>query len=75
MFAGILANDPKAEVWGIPWSRAAAAGPALRMNALAQGEASRGWATFWRKEGEKLEGAGPGSEKWRGAHRVDPHAT
>jgi aspartyl-tRNA synthetase len=60
VFANILANDPKAEVWGIPAKTGGSRAFCDRMNSWAQGEGQPGLGyIFWRKEGEKLEGAGP----------------
>ena len=60
VFAGILANDPKAEVWAIPAKTGGSRAFCDRMNAWAQGEGQPGLGyIFWRKEGDKLEGAGP----------------
>lgn len=60
VFANILANDPKAEVWAIPAKTGGSRAFCDRMNAWAQGEGQPGLGyIFWRKEGEKLEGAGP----------------
>jgi len=60
VFAGILANDPKAEVWAIPVKGGGSRAFCDRMNAWAQGEGQPGLGyIFWRKEGDKLEGAGP----------------
>jgi aspartyl-tRNA synthetase len=60
VFANILANDPKAEVWAIPAKTGGSRAFCDRMNSWAQGEGQPGLGyIFWRKEGEKLEGAGP----------------
>lgn len=60
VFAGILANDPKAEVWAIPAKTGGSRAFCDRMNSWAQGEGQPGLGyIFWRKEGDKLEGAGP----------------
>src|SRR5882757_7422838 len=60
VFANILANDPKAEVWGIPAKTGGSRAFCDRMNSWAQGEGQPGLGyIFWRKEGDKLEGAGP----------------
>ena len=60
VFAGILANDPKAQVWAIPARTGGSSAFCDRMNAWAQGEGQPGLGyIFWRKEGEKIEGAGP----------------
>ncbi len=60
VFSNILANDPKAEVWAIPAKTGGSRAFCDRMNSWAQGEGQPGLGyIFWRKEGEKLEGAGP----------------
>ena len=60
VFANILANDPKAEVWAIPAKTGGSRAFCDRMNSWAQGEGQPGLGyIFWRKEGDKLEGAGP----------------
>ncbi|MEZ2333874.1 aspartate--tRNA ligase [Mesorhizobium sp. RCC_202] len=60
VFANILANDSKAEVWGIPAKTGGSRAFCDRMNSWAQGEGQPGLGyIFWRKEGDKLEGAGP----------------
>jgi len=60
VFANILANDPKAEVWGIPAKTGGSRAFCDRMNSWAQGEGQPGLGyIFWRKEGDKIEGAGP----------------
>ena len=60
VFANILANDTKAEVWAIPAKTGGSRAFCDRMNSWAQGEGQPGLGyIFWRKEGERLEGAGP----------------
>lgn len=60
VFANILANDAKAEVWAIPAKTGGSRAFCDRMNSWAQGEGQPGLGyIFWRKEGDKLEGAGP----------------
>ncbi|GGA80567.1 aspartate--tRNA(Asp/Asn) ligase [Nitratireductor aestuarii] len=60
VFANILANDPKAEVWAIPAKTGGSRAFCDRMNSWAQGEGQPGLGyIFWRKEGDKIEGAGP----------------
>ena len=60
VFANILANDPKAEVWAIPAKTGGSRAFCDRMNSWAQGEGQPGLGyIFWRKEGDQLEGAGP----------------
>ena len=58
VFAGMIANDPKVEVWAIPAPGGGNRAFADRMNAWAQGEGQPGLGyVFWR-EGEE-GGAGP----------------
>jgi aspartyl-tRNA synthetase len=60
VFANILAGDPKNQVWAIPAKTGGSRAFCDRMNAWAQGEGQPGLGyIFWRKEGDKLEGAGP----------------
>jgi aspartyl-tRNA synthetase len=60
VFANILANDAKAEVWAVPAKTGGSRAFCDRMNSWAQGEGQPGLGyIFWRKEGDKLEGAGP----------------
>ncbi|RST87385.1 aspartate--tRNA ligase [Aquibium carbonis] len=60
VFANILANDPKAEVWAIPARTGGSRAFCDRMNAWAQQQGQPGLGyIFWRKEGEAIEGAGP----------------
>ena len=60
VFANILANDAKAEVWGIPARTGGSRAFCDRMNSWAQGEGQPGLGyIFWRKEGDNIEGAGP----------------
>ncbi|WP_315927934.1 aspartate--tRNA ligase [Mesorhizobium sp. SP-1A] len=60
VFANMIANDPKVEVWAIPARTGGSRAFCDRMNSWAQGEGQPGLGyIFWRKEGEKLEGAGP----------------
>jgi len=60
VFANILANDPKAEVWAIPAKTGGSRAFCDRMNSWAQSEGQPGLGyIFWRKEGDKIEGAGP----------------
>ena len=60
VFANILANDAKAEVWAIPAKTGGSRALCDRMNSWAQGEGQPGLGyIFWRKEGDRLEGAGP----------------
>ncbi|MGB3389308.1 MAG: aspartate--tRNA ligase [Pseudaminobacter sp.] len=60
VFAGMIASNPKVEVWAIPARTGGSRAFCDRMNSWAQGEGQPGLGyIFWRKEGEKLEGAGP----------------
>jgi aspartyl-tRNA synthetase len=60
VFANILANDHKAEVWAIPARTGGSRAFCDRMNSWAQGEGQPGLGyIFWRKEGGRIEGAGP----------------
>ncbi|MEN5276254.1 aspartate--tRNA ligase [Brucella sp. TWI432] len=60
VFANMIANDPKVEVWAIPAKTGGSRAFCDRMNSWAQGEGQPGLGyIFWRKEGDKLEGAGP----------------
>jgi aspartyl-tRNA synthetase len=59
VFANMIANDPKVEIWAIP-AKTGSRAFCDRMNSWAQGEGQPGLGyIFWRKEGEALEGAGP----------------
>lgn len=60
IFAQILANDEKAQVWAIPAKTGGSRAFCDRMNGWAQHEGQPGLGyIFWRKEGESFEGAGP----------------
>ncbi|WP_395447312.1 aspartate--tRNA ligase [Aminobacter sp. UC22_36] len=60
VFAGMIAANPKVEVWAIPAKTGGSRAFCDRMNSWAQGEGQPGLGyIFWRKEGDKLEGAGP----------------
>ena len=60
VFAGMIASNPKVEVWAIPAKTGGSRAFCDRMNSWAQGEGQPGLGyIFWRKEGDKLEGAGP----------------
>ncbi|MEX0344576.1 MAG: aspartate--tRNA ligase [Rhizobiaceae bacterium] len=60
VFASILANDDKAEVWAIPAKTGGSRAFCDRMNSWAQGEGQPGLGyIFWREEGDSLAGAGP----------------
>ncbi|WOC15044.1 aspartate--tRNA ligase [Pseudochrobactrum sp. MP213Fo] len=71
VFANMIANDPKVEVWAIPAKTGGSRAFCDRMNSWAQSEGQPGLGyVFWRKEGEALEGAGP-IAKNIGAERTD----
>jgi aspartyl-tRNA synthetase len=60
VFAGMIASNPKVEVWAIPAKTGGGRAFCDRMNAWAQSTGQPGLGyIFWRKEGETLEGAGP----------------
>ncbi|WP_062222726.1 aspartate--tRNA ligase [Aureimonas sp. D3] len=60
VFAGMIASNPKVEVWAIPAKTGGSRAFCDRMNSWAQGQGQPGLGyIFWRKEGETLEGAGP----------------
>ncbi|MGE0238169.1 MAG: aspartate--tRNA ligase [Parvibaculaceae bacterium] len=60
VFANILAGDARNRVWAIPAKTGGSRAFCDRMNAWAQGEGQPGLGyIFWRKEGDKLDGAGP----------------
>ncbi len=60
VFAGMIASDPKVEIWAIPAKTGGSRAFCDRMNSWAQGEGQPGLGyIFWRGEGENLEGAGP----------------
>ncbi|ABR59658.1 aspartate--tRNA ligase [Sinorhizobium medicae] len=60
VFANMIASNPKVEIWAIPAKTGGSRAFCDRMNAWAQSQGQPGLGyIFWRKEGEKLEGAGP----------------
>ncbi|WEX78534.1 aspartate--tRNA ligase [Sinorhizobium numidicum] len=60
VFANMIASNPKVEVWAIPAKTGGSRAFCDRMNAWAQSQGQPGLGyIFWRKEGERLEGAGP----------------
>ncbi|MCD2181222.1 aspartate--tRNA ligase [Rhizobium sp. GN54] len=60
VFANMIASNPKVEVWAIPARTGGSRAFCDRMNAWAQSTGQPGLGyIFWRKEGDKLEGAGP----------------
>ena len=60
VFANMIASNPKVQVWAIPAKTGGSRAFCDRMNAWAQQQGQPGLGyIFWRKEGEKLEGAGP----------------
>jgi aspartyl-tRNA synthetase len=74
VFAGMIASDPKVEVWAIPVKGGGSRAFCDRMNSWAQGEGQPGLGyIFWRKEGDAIEGAGPIAKNiGPGAHRRHP---
>lgn len=60
LFANILSNSPKAEIWAIPAPGGGSRAFCDKMNSWAQasGEPGLGYI-FWRQNGENLDGAGP----------------
>ncbi|MCA1489986.1 aspartate--tRNA ligase [Sinorhizobium alkalisoli] len=60
VFANMIASNPKVEIWAIPAKTGGSRAFCDRMNGWAQSQGQPGLGyIFWRKEGEKLEGAGP----------------
>ncbi|NNU45741.1 aspartate--tRNA ligase [Rhizobium sp. WYCCWR 11279] len=60
VFAGMIASNSKVEIWAIPAKTGGSRAFCDRMNAWAQSTGQPGLGyIFWRKEGDKLEGAGP----------------
>ena len=60
VFANMIADDPRVEVWAIPAKTGGSRAFCDRMNSWAQGEGQPGLGyIFWRQEGAELEGAGP----------------
>ncbi|RVQ02952.1 aspartate--tRNA ligase [Sinorhizobium meliloti] len=60
VFANMIVSNPKVEIWAIPAKTGGSRAFCDRMNAWAQSQGQPGLGyIFWRKEGEKLEGAGP----------------
>ncbi|MDI6027672.1 aspartate--tRNA ligase [Corticibacterium sp. UT-5YL-CI-8] len=60
VFAGMIAANPKVEIWAIPARTGGSRAFCDRMNAWAQQQGQPGLGyIFWRREGETLEGAGP----------------
>ncbi|MDD7908883.1 aspartate--tRNA ligase [Pseudovibrio exalbescens] len=60
VFARMIENDPKVEVWAIPAPKGGSRAFCDRMNSWAQSEGQPGLGyIFFRKEGDTLEGAGP----------------
>ncbi|WP_412048619.1 MULTISPECIES: aspartate--tRNA ligase [unclassified Hoeflea] len=60
VFAGMIANDPKVEIWAIPAKTGGSRAFCDRMNSWAQGQGQPGLGyIFWRTEAEALAGAGP----------------
>ncbi|MCJ8147992.1 aspartate--tRNA ligase [Shinella sp. H4-D48] len=60
VFANMIASNPKVQVWAIPAKTGGSRAFCDRMNAWAQSTGQPGLGyIFWRKEADKLEGAGP----------------
>ncbi|MEN3791240.1 aspartate--tRNA ligase [Fulvimarina sp. MAC3] len=60
VFANMIANDEKVEVWAIPAKTGGSRAFCDRMNSWAQGEGQPGLGyIFWREEGGEVSGAGP----------------
>jgi len=60
VFANMIANDPKVEVWAIPAKTGGSRAFCDRMNSWAQGEGQPGLGyIFWRDEEGAVAGAGP----------------
>jgi aspartyl-tRNA synthetase len=60
IFAGMLENDPKVQVWGIPVKGGGSRAFCDRMNSWAQQQGQPGLGyIFWRSEDDKIAGAGP----------------
>ena len=64
IFAGMLAADPKVEVWAIPAPKGGNRAFCDRMNAWAQGEGQPGLGYIFWREGEE-GGAGPARQEHR----------
>jgi aspartyl-tRNA synthetase len=58
VFAGMIANDPKVEVWAIPAPKGGSRAFCDRMNSWAQGEGQPGLGYIFWRDGEE-GGAGP----------------
>ena len=60
VFAGMIASNPKVEIWAIPAKTGGSRAFCDRMNSWAQQQGQPGLGyIFWRSENDKLEGAGP----------------
>ena len=60
VFANMIANDPKVEVWAVPAKTGGSRAFCDRMNSWAQGEGQPGLGyIFWRDEEGSVAGAGP----------------
>jgi aspartyl-tRNA synthetase len=78
VFAGMIASNPKVEIWAIPAKTGGSRAFCDRMNAWAQSQGQPGLGyIFWRSENDKLEGAGPacrsricGSRRRRGCAAI-----
>src|SRR5262249_33717553 len=69
VFAGMIANDPKVEVWAIPAPKGGSRAFCDRMNSWAQGEGQPGLGYMFWREGE--EGAAGPIAKNIGPERVE----
>jgi aspartyl-tRNA synthetase len=74
VFAGMIANNPKVEVWAIPAKTGGSRAFCDRMNSWAQGQGQPGLGyIFWRKEGDASRRRRPDCQEHRsGAHRSHP---
>jgi len=60
VFAGMIASNPKVEVWAIPAKTGGSRAFCDRMNAWAQGQGQPGLGyIFWKEEEGKVVGSGP----------------
>ena len=60
VFAGMLAENDRAQVWAIPARTGGSRAFCDRMNSWAQSQGQPGLGyIFWRRDGDRLEGAGP----------------
>ncbi|MGF9562357.1 aspartate--tRNA ligase [Neorhizobium sp. JUb45] len=60
VFAGMIASNPKVEIWAIPAKTGGSRAFCDRMNAWAQGQGQPGLGyIFWKEEDGKIAGSGP----------------